>query len=73
MKVGCLLLAVGFMLQLFQFNSFLVNVMLMGSEIICFSSCIGFKIVDAVGGLDPLYVVYNYKLCLHETVIRIYF
>ena len=36
--------AVGFMLQLFQFNSFLVNAMLMGSEIVCFSSCIGFKI-----------------------------
>jgi hypothetical protein len=63
---------VGFMLQLFQFNSFLVNVML-GSEIMCFSSCMGFKLVAAVGGRDPLYVVYNDKLCLHETVIRIYF
>jgi hypothetical protein len=65
--------AVGFMLQLFQFNSFLVNAMLMGSEIMCFSLCMGFKLVAAVGSHDPLYVVYNDKLCLHETVIRIYF
>jgi len=56
-----------------QFNSFLVNLTLMGSEIICFSSCVGFKIVAVVGDLDPLYVVYNDKFCLHGTVIGMYF
>jgi hypothetical protein len=38
-----------------------------------FSLCIGFKIVAAVGGLDPVYVGYDEKLCLHETVISINF
>lgn len=38
-----------------------------------FPHAFGFKIVAAVGGLDPLYVVYNDKLCLHGTDIRIYF
>jgi len=61
------------MLQLFRFNSFLVNVMLMGSEIMFFLMHWFLKIVAAVGDLDPLYVVYNDKLCLHGTVIRIYF
>jgi hypothetical protein len=32
-----------------------------------------YGVVTAVGGLDPLYVVYNDKLCHLETVIRIYF